>query len=209
MAPRSYTLGRRAETSTATRRRILDATLQLYREVGVSGATLTAVARRADVARGTILNHFGSGEGLLRAALEAVLETLELPDAHALRDIEDPETRIRAFVAGMLEFQDKSSHWWTVFEGEMQRPELRDVEARYWAILADLQAAALGPELRDDPAANATLTSIVHPATVGTFHWAFEQAGLPRADARPLLEAVAVDAIRRIADGAVGKGGLA
>jgi AcrR family transcriptional regulator len=209
MAPRRYTLGRRAETSTATRQGILEATLELYREVGVSGTTLAAVARRADVARGTILNHFGSAEGLLRAALESVLDTLELPDAHVLEGIEDGDARIRAFVAGMIEFQDRSSHWWTVFEGEMQRPALREVEARYWSILADLQAAALGPELRHDPAANATLTSMIHPATVGTFHWAFEQAGLPRGDARAMLEAVAVDAVRRIAVGARGKGGFA
>jgi AcrR family transcriptional regulator len=209
MAPRSYTLGRRAETSTATRQRILDATLELYREVGVSGATLTAVAGRADVARGTVLNHFGSAEGLHRAALEGVLETLELPVAADLAGIENRDTRIRAFVRGMLEFQDKSSHWWTVFEGELHRPELREVEAKYWTIFAEIQAAALGPELRDNPAANATLTSMVHPATVGTFHWAYEQAGLPRDDARPLLEALAVDAIRRIADGARGKGGFA
>jgi len=209
MAPRSYVLGRRAETSSATRRSILDATLELYRDVGVTGATLTAVAKRADVARGTILNHFGSAEGLHRAALEGVLETLELPVAADLEAIEDRDARIRAFVVGMLDFQDKSSHWWTVFEGEMQRPELQEVEARYWSIFAKIQAAALGPELRDDPAANATLTSMVHPATVGTFHWAFEQAGLTRADARPLLEDFAVDAIRRIADGARRQGGLA
>lgn len=209
MTPRTYTLGRRAETSTATRQRILDATLELYREAGVSGATLTAVARQADVARGTIINHFGSAEGLHRAALGGLLETLELPVAAELEAIPDRDTRIRAFVAGMLEFQDKSSQWWTVFEGEMQRPELRESEARYWAVFTEILAAALGPELRDDPAANATLTSMVHPATVGTFHWAFEQAGLPRTDARPLLEDVAVDAIRRIAARRKGKGGLA
>jgi hypothetical protein len=40
---------------------------------------------------------------------------------------------------------------------------------------------------------------MVHPATVGTFLWAFEQAGLPRQEGRQLLGEFAVDAVRRIA----------
>ena len=209
MTPRAYNLGRRAETAEATRRRVLDATLALYLEVGVPATTLTEVAKRADVSRGTILHHFGSAEGLLQAALEGILAALELPDARMLEGIDGLDGRVRAFVAAMLDFQEDSSHWWTVFEKEMQRPELREAEQRYWGILADLQAATLGPGLRDDPAANATLTSVIHPATVGTFFWAFEQAGLPRADARPLLLDLAVDAVRRVADRNQGKGGVA
>ena len=107
----------------------------------------------------------------------------------------------------MVEFQERTAHWWTIFEHQMQRPELQQREATYWSFLGQLQAAALGPGLRDSPAANATLVSVIHPATVGTFLWAFEQAGLPRGDARPLLADFAVDAIRRIADRSLGEEG--
>ena len=117
------------------------------------------------------------------------------------------DDRVRAFVADMVEFQERTAHWWPIFEAEMQRPEVQQREATYWAHLGRLQAAALGPELRDDPEANATLVSVIHPATVGTFLWAFEQAGLPRGNARPLLGDFAVDAVRRIADRSRGKGG--
>lgn len=208
MAPRSYTLGKRADTSEATRQRILDATVELYRERGVPATTLKAIAERADVARGSILHHFGSADGLLGAVLDRVLESLELPDPRLLEAIDDRDARIRAFVHEMVEFQERSAHWWPIFEAEMQRPELRQREATYWEWLGRLQAVALGPELGDDPAANATLVSVIHPATVGTFLWAFEQAGLPRGDARPLLEDLAVDAVRRIADRRPGEGGL-
>lgn len=207
MAPRGYTLGKRAETAEATRQRILDATVELYRELTLKATTIKAVAERADVSRGTVLHHFGSAEGLLGAVLDRVLDTLPLPDPHVLEGIEGLDARIRAFVDEMIRFQDQTSHWWTIFESEMARPELQQREATYWAWLADLQAAALGPGLRDDPAANATLTSVIHPATVGTFFWAFEQAGLPREDARPLLGEFAVDAVRRIAGRKLGKGG--
>jgi AcrR family transcriptional regulator len=207
MAPRSYRLGKRARTAEATRQRILGATIELYRELGVPSTTLKAVAERADVSRGTILHHFGSADGLLGGVLDHVVDSLDLPDPHALEGVEGLDGRVRTYVNEMIDFQDRSAHWWTMFESEMQRPELQQREATYWARLGELQAAALGPELRDDPAANATLTSVIHPATVGTFFWAFEQAGLPREDARPLLVEVAVDAVRRIADRRIGKGG--
>jgi hypothetical protein len=111
------------------------------------------------------------------------------------------------FVGEMIDFFERTKHWWPVFEEHMQRPELQQREASYWGLLGRLQAATLGPELRDNPATNAALVSVIHPATVGTFFWAFEQAGLPREDARPLLVEFAVDAVRRIGDRGIEKGG--
>ena len=199
MAPRSYTLGRRAATSTATRERILDATLELYKEVGIGATTLTAVAERADVARGTVLNHFGSAEGLLGATMDRILETLDLPDDRIFEGLSSRDDRIRAYVAAMIEFQQRTGHLWPIFENELERPEVKQREANYWATVAKLQATALGEPLATDARANATLTSIIHPATVGTFLWSFEQAGLDPGLALPLLGEFAVDAVRRIA----------
>jgi AcrR family transcriptional regulator len=207
MAPRSYQMQARAEAAAATRQRILDATIELYRERGIPATTLKAIADRADVARGSIVHHFGSADGLLGAVLDNVLESLDLPDPAALEAMDSRDDRVRTFVADMVDFQERTAHWWPVFESEMQRPEVQQREARYWAHLGRLQAAALGTQLRDDPEANATLVSVIHPATVGTFLWAFEQAGLPRGNARPLLGTFAVDAVRRIADRRSGEGG--
>ena len=201
MAPRAYNLGRRAETATATRERILDAALELYRDVGVPGATLKAIAARADVSRGTILHHFGSADGLLSEAVERLMDMQELPDEAIFAGLERREDRIRAFVLAMIAFQERSQNWWTVFENEMQRPELQAVEAKYWAVLARLMSAAIGEELAHDPLANAVLMSLVHPATVGTFLWSFEQAGLDRDAARPFVADVAVSVLRTIAEG--------
>jgi AcrR family transcriptional regulator len=193
-------MNKRADTAEATRQRILDATIEVYRVVGIPATTLKAIAERADVSRGTIVHHFGSGEGLLGAVLDTILDSLELPDPAAIEALDSLEARVRLFIAGMLEFQDRTSHWWPIFEKELQRPQVAQREASYWAVVTSLQAAALGPELRDDPAANAALLSVIHPATVGTFHWAFEQAGLRREDGGALLLDVGVDAVRRIAD---------
>ena len=201
MAPRSYNLGRRAETATATRHRILEAALELYRDAGVPAATLKAIAERADVSRGTILHHFGSADGLLREAVELLMEQQDLPDEEIYAGLDSREDRIRAFVLAMIAFQERSQHWWSVFENEMQRPELQAMEAKYWAVLTRLQSAAMGEELAQDPRAMAVLMSLVHPATVGTFLWSFEQAGLNRDEARPFVADVAVSMLQTIAEG--------
>jgi AcrR family transcriptional regulator len=208
MAPRAYTLGRRAETATATRKRILDVTIDLYRDQGVAATTLKAVAEQADVSRGTILHHFGSADGLLGAVLDFVVESLELPDASIFEGLSGLDTRIRAFVDAIVLFNERSVLWWTMFEDEMQRPELRQREAYYWGVLAKLQATALGPKLAGDPLANAALLSVIHPATVGTFLWSFERAGVGKEEVRPILGDLAVDAVRRVTDRRRGKGGL-
>lgn len=199
MAPRKYTLGQRAEAASTTRQRIVESALELYREQGVAATTLPAIAQRADVARGTVANHFSTPGGVLAAVLEHVVANLDLPDERIFEGIEDRDGRIRAFVDAMVRFQERTTGWWSLFETEMQRPELQAKEADYWAHLGKVQAIALGEELAGDPAVNATVLSFIHPATVGTFFWAYEQAGLTWEDVRPLLGDLAVDAVRWIA----------
>lgn len=208
MAPRAYTLGRRAETTTATRQRILDSTVELYRERGIAATTLKAVAERADVSRGTILHHFGSADGLLGAVLDRVVELLDWPDERMFEGLARRDDRIRTFVSAVARFNDRSVSWWSMFEREMQHPELQKREAFYWDLLGRLQAAALGPELAGNPVANAALLSFIHPATSGTFIWAFERAGVSKEEVLPILGHLAVDAVRRVTDRKGAKGGL-
>src|SRR5512141_1870526 len=102
MAPRSYTQGRRAESADATRGRILVAATDLYRERGVAATTMAAIAERADVARGTLLHHFGGADGILEAVALQLMVTLELPDERVLEGIEDRDARVRAYVEALV-----------------------------------------------------------------------------------------------------------
>ena len=206
MAPRGYTLRRRAATAAATRNRILDAAIELYRDRGIDGTTITAVASAADVARGTVVNHFGSAEGLLGEALGHLLDRLEVPDERILEGAVGLDARIRAFVDAMIDFQERSTPWWQTFESEMQRPILQEREATYWAWFERLMVIALGPELAADPRAGAVITALSHPATAGTFLWSFERAGRTREEARAFIGDLAVQSVQLLSRGN-GKGG--
>jgi len=67
MAPRPYSLGRRAESAGDTRRRIVAATRALHVEQGVAATTVRQIARRADVSVGTVYHHFPTYDDVIRA----------------------------------------------------------------------------------------------------------------------------------------------
>ena len=156
MAPRTYTLKRRAETATATRSRIVDATRELYRVNGIRGTTLTAVADRADVARGTILHHFGNSDGLLEAVLDRIGEELEIPDERIQEGAGSRPERIRRYVGAMFRFFVRSEDDWPAFSRDMDLPILQRRESEYYTIVARLYAATFGDLAGDRFVAAAT-----------------------------------------------------
>jgi AcrR family transcriptional regulator len=141
MAPRTYNQDRRAESAAETHKRIRVAARALYRERGISGTTTAAIAQRADVARGTILNHFGSGDGLLEAVLDDITTELEWPDEWIQDGVEPEAERIRRYVDAMFRFFVRSEADWPALAGDLDHPSLRKREAEYYAIAGRFFAA--------------------------------------------------------------------
>ena len=92
---RSYTLGKRAENQAETRRRIVEATVDLHAERGPAHTSITAIAERAGVQRHTVYEHFPTERELGLACSGLALERDPLPDEHAWREIADPDQRLR------------------------------------------------------------------------------------------------------------------
>ena len=80
MAPRRYEQRLRAETTEATRRRILDALEQRLREAPTEPVSIEAVAQRAGVARTTVYLVFGSRAGLFDALATELWDRAGLPE---------------------------------------------------------------------------------------------------------------------------------
>jgi AcrR family transcriptional regulator len=78
MTPRSYRLGKRAQTVEDTRRRIVLAAVELHAETGIATTTMKDIALRADVGEGTVYHHFPRYEELVRAC-GMHLRTVTLP----------------------------------------------------------------------------------------------------------------------------------
>jgi AcrR family transcriptional regulator len=92
---RSYRLGRRAERQAETRRRIVEAAVDLHSTRGPALVSLSAIAERAGVQRHTLYAHFPSETELFAACSTHWRELNPFPDYQAWWEIEDPRRRLR------------------------------------------------------------------------------------------------------------------
>jgi AcrR family transcriptional regulator len=73
----------RAQAAAATAEQILDATVELFWERPTDEISLGEVARRAGVARQTVIRRFGGKEGLMTAAAERETQSVRAQRAEA------------------------------------------------------------------------------------------------------------------------------
>jgi AcrR family transcriptional regulator len=156
MAPRSYRLDTRAKTAAATRRRIRDAAIGLYRERGVVGTTIRAIAERADVARGTVMNHYGNAEQLLEAVLDEIVTEIRYPDARVQDGATSEAERVRRYVDAMFRFFVRSEDIWPAFSADKELPAMMAREQQFHEVVGRLHAATFGDLARDRIVAAAT-----------------------------------------------------
>ena len=166
--PRKYALGKRAIQRADTRRRIIDAALALYQERGVSATTMQDVARRADVAPGTVANHFGSSAALATEATRTILADLRMPTPDLFDGVDQLSDRIRVLVRELAAFFERSEPWYRVSQREPTDVEFwAEAEARYYGELNALVRAALGP-LATDADAVAVVSAVLGTWVIGT-----------------------------------------
>ena len=160
-------MDRRAAQAAATRDRILDAATTLYKRRGIRTTSLKAVALESDVARATVLNHFGTTEALAEAVLQRVTDSLKPPTLSIFEGAHSRSDRVRLLVAALFAFYDRSEPWFEMFRGEFESvPALRKGEAQFWQSIEPLYEAALGSRGRDRRV-RATVLGLTHPATLG------------------------------------------
>jgi len=92
---RTYTLKKRAEQQAETRRRIVEAAVDLHSSVGPANTTFSMVAERAGVQRHTLYAHFPDEMSLNLACSGHVAERDPLPEAVSWGKIEDRRERLR------------------------------------------------------------------------------------------------------------------
>lgn len=97
---RRYELKARADSQRRTRERIVQATMELHQEVGPAQTTIAEIARRADVQRLTVYNHFPDERELIGACQSHWLGLHPLPDVGAGLALSDPVDRLRAVLRG-------------------------------------------------------------------------------------------------------------
>jgi AcrR family transcriptional regulator len=98
---RTYELKARANRQAETRERIVQATVELHKEVGPARTTVAEIARRAGVQRLTVYNHFPELGQLFAACQGHWLTEHPPPDPAPALALAEPEQRLRAVLAAL------------------------------------------------------------------------------------------------------------
>jgi AcrR family transcriptional regulator len=177
-----------------TRRRLLDVTRRLLSESGPRSVTLDQVAARSEVAKTSILWHFGSKRELFLEALDEVIGDFEKAFSARYPGASSPAEKLGLFLRDYAEFMNENPHLGDVFfsfvfsdrSDEGARRRARDLYRVYRAMVANHISAALKGSRQELAAAVVGLVD-------GVFiQWSLEPDALdPRAVFDAVLESMA------------------
>ena len=141
---------RRASTVAQTRRRIVDATLELHGEQGIAATSWDEIAARAGVGVGTVYRHFPSLDALIPACGEITRQVLALPDPQSLTSLFDgldaPTQRFELLVREAFAIYERGAPQLRAIRNEPDvHPNVAEAGEEVEASLAALVDAAVEP----------------------------------------------------------------
>lgn len=196
MSPRTYDMSKRQHARAETRRRIVEATLELHTEHGILGTSWRDIAERADVAVATVYNHFPSLDELVPACGDLLMERFAPPgpgDAAAVVGHGgSTEQRIERIVRELFSFYERAGAHIQVFPGERQLPAMREWESYQRSTVESFVREAL----RGTRPSAHTVRLLCALFDLGTFT-ALRQRGLTLDDTVTEMVAAAICSLQR------------
>jgi AcrR family transcriptional regulator len=150
---RTYTLKKRAESQADTRRRIVEAAVELHSSVGPARTTLSMIAERAGVQRHTLYAHFPDEWSLFLGCSGLVQERDPLPDAEPWRTIDDRRERLRTGLLAIYAWYERNAELagCVLRDAEVHPPTQKIAEQRWGPFMAayrEVLGAMLGKRQR-------------------------------------------------------------
>lgn len=133
--PRAYTLKRRAEQQADTRRRIVEAAVDLHGSVGPARTTVSMIAERAGVQRHTFYAHFPDERSLSMACSGLAFERDPAPEAEPWRSIAAGRERLAAGLSAVYAWYGRNA--------ELNACVMRDAEVH--ALTREVMELRFGP----------------------------------------------------------------
>jgi AcrR family transcriptional regulator len=172
------------------RRTVLDASLELIEDEGLSALSMREVARRAGVSHQAPYHHFQDREGILAAIATEGFERLHAAMKRATAKATDPVDRLNAIGAAYLTFAVRySSHFKIMFRSELvamdRYPELSSIaEAAFEFVASVIGEAAIRRGAKDPLPYVIAAWSLAHGAATllleGKFDWQYGQTDSKR-----------------------------
>lgn len=164
---RPYRLGKRKAAVDETKRRIIEAASLEYQESGVEDTSMQAVARRAEVAPGTVLYHYPTPDSLAEAVVESWLESMEPPTPEAIDDEAPLEERLAQLTRELFRLYERTGHLYRVYQQSPDHPSIQKASGWWFENVQAMLVRALGDHARD-PEAVQVVSVLVNPGFRGT-----------------------------------------
>ncbi len=108
---------------TLTREGIYEAVEQIMAEDGVEGLTMSRLAERAGIAKGTIYLYFKDKDDLIRSAMDHTLDPLKEEVMRILESDEDPEVILQKYARFVVQFFKKNRSRFSVLHYRLTQQE--------------------------------------------------------------------------------------
>jgi AcrR family transcriptional regulator len=123
---RKYRQKRRAEREAETRKRIVDATVDLHGTLGPARTSISAIAERAGVERPTVYRHFPTLDALLGVCSAQHWADYPPPDPEPWLAINDPVARMRKGLGELYAYYAQhEQRIWVILRDLEEMPALR------------------------------------------------------------------------------------
>ena len=129
---RKYDMKRRAKRQEETRQRIVEATVELHKTVGMARTTISAIAEKAGVERLTVYRHFPDERALFSACSGHYMAANPPPDPALWTQVADPEKRLRVALTEVYAYHRRTELMTANFLRDLPvKPVLLEVGAPY------------------------------------------------------------------------------
>jgi AcrR family transcriptional regulator len=189
---RRYEQKKRALLQQETRRRILDAVVELHATVGPARTSVSAVAERAGVERPTVYRHFPNEREMLAACSAHFRARHPRPDAASWSRIRDPEERLRVALDSLYcYYTETEAMTANVLRDAAVIPALAELVAPTRKQMSALPDLLLRGWKARGPRRQRLRAALAHATAFTTWHSLVAEQGLDRDDAVSLMVALA------------------
>jgi AcrR family transcriptional regulator len=182
---RKYELKKRAQRMEETRRRIVEAAVDLHRTIGPARTTVSAITERAGVQRHTYYSHFPDERDLFMACSGFYMERNPLPDPEPWCEVADPEKRLRRGLLELYEYYERNEPMVSSVARDAEvMPLMREIVAvRRGAVIARMRDVLAQPFRRRGMRRERLLAVLEVALDFRTWQTLVRRSGLSRDDA--------------------------
>ena len=190
--PRKYEKKRRAEQESETRQRIVEAMVDLHREVGPARTTISAIAERAGVERLTVYRHFPDERSMFQACTTHYATMVPGPDPSGWASIEEPGERLRAVLVAFYDYYRRAEDVLThAVRDVAQLPALAEVLSPWGEFVGRVREDLLERWNVEGVGRARLAAAVLHALRFETWQSLVGAAGLGEKDAADLMVALA------------------